>query len=107
MSACGLYIRDQYSAVSDNELDELVRNIHRQFPMCGNRQMQGHLLTHGVRVQQYRIRESQRRVDPEGTLLRRLGGIHRRQYSVPAPRSLYHIDGNHKLIRCVNIVIME
>ena len=40
-----------------------------------------------------------RQVDPEGTMARRLNVIHHRCYSVPAPRSLYHIDGNHKLIR--------
>ena len=31
--------------------------------------------------------------------MRRLSAIHYRPYSVPGPRSLYHIDGNHKLIR--------
>lgn len=61
--------------------------------------MQAHLLSRGFRLQQHRVRESQRRIDPEGSMLRRLNGIHRREYSVPAPRSLYHIDGNHKLIR--------
>lgn len=40
-----------------------------------------------------------RRVDPEGTIARRLSTINRRVYSVPAPLSLWHIDGNHKLIR--------
>ena len=45
------------------------------------------------------MRESQRRVDPEGSMLRRLCAIQRRVYKVAAPRSLYHMDGNHKLIR--------
>ncbi len=67
--------------------------------MCGNRQMQGHLLSRGYRVQQVRIRESQRRIDPEGCMIRRLHVLNRRRYSVPAPLSLYHIDGNHKLMR--------
>ena len=75
--------------------------LEYHFPMCGNQQMQAHLLSRGFRVQQHRVRETQRRVDPEGTLLRRLNGIFRREYSVPAPQSLYHIDGNHKLIRYV------
>ena len=61
--------------------------------------MQGHLLSRGYRVQQNRIRESQRRVDPEGAIIRRLHVLNRREYSVPSPRSLYHIDGHHKLIR--------
>ena len=44
--------------VSVNELDRLVREIQYLFPMCGNRQMQGQLLAHGVRIQQYHIRET-------------------------------------------------
>ncbi len=31
----------------------------------------------------------------------RLRVLSRRQYSVPGPNSLWHIDGNHKLIRSV------
>lgn len=99
MAQYGLSITLQYADLADNDLDHLVHNIQEQSPMCGNRQMQGHLLSRGFRVQQLRIRESQRRVCPEGTLMRRLGCLRRRKYRVAAPRSLYHIDGNHKLIR--------
>ena len=62
--------------------------------MCGNVQMPGHLLAHGHRVQQIG-----NHVDPEGCVMRRLHVINRGQYRVPAPRSIWHIDGNHKLIR--------
>lgn len=94
-----LSIRAQYCSLSDSELDDIVAEIQSQFPMCGNRQMVGHLLARGYRVQQIRVRETQRRVDPQGTIVRRLHALNRREYSVPAPRSLYHVDGNHKLIR--------
>ncbi|MEQ2242557.1 hypothetical protein ILYODFUR_036991 [Ilyodon furcidens] len=42
-----------------------------------------------------------RRVDPRGVLMRtlQLNPRRRRRYSVPEPNSLWHIDGNHKLIR--------
>ncbi|CAM4574571.1 unnamed protein product [Leuciscus chuanchicus] len=42
-----------------------------------------------------------RAIDPVGTMLRglELNIVPRRPYSVPAPLSLWHIDGNHKLIR--------
>ena len=33
--------------------------------------------------------------------MRRLRTINRRKYQVPAPLSLWHIDGNHKFIRYV------
>ena len=99
MSEFGLSIRAQYSNISDSDLDQIVREIQQQFPTCGNRQMQGHLLSRGYRIQQIRIRESQRRIDPDGAVIRRLHVLNRREYSVPAPLSLYHIDGHHKLIR--------
>ena len=99
MSAFGLSIRAQYSDISDSDLDQIVREVQQQFPTCGNRQMQGHLLARGYRIQQICIRESQRRIDPDGAIVRRLHVLNRREYSVPAPRSLYHVDGHHKLIR--------
>ena len=99
MSEYRISISAQYANLTDDELDEIVGGIQRDHPMCGNQQMQGHLFSMGLRVQQHRIRESQRRVDPSGTIIRRLHTINRRKYRVRAPRSLYHIDGNHKLIR--------
>jgi len=99
MSENGLSISSQYSELTDVELDAIVGRVQQEFPNCGNTQMSGHLLHRGIRVQQHRIRESQRRVDPSGVLLRQLHTVHRRKYKVPGPRCLYHIDGNHKLIR--------
>ena len=101
MTEYGLSVAATYSSLSDDDLDTLTKEIQQIFPMCGNRQMMGQLLARGVRVQQYRVRESQRRIDPEGLMLKRLNFIHRRVYKVHAPRALYHIDGNHKLIRLV------
>uniref|UniRef100_A0A1X7TV99 Integrase core domain-containing protein n=1 Tax=Amphimedon queenslandica TaxID=400682 RepID=A0A1X7TV99_AMPQE len=66
--------------------------------MCGNTQMKGYLISRGYRVQQFRIRDSVRRVDMIGTAMQRLTVLSRRNYSVPR-LSLYHIDSNHKLIR--------
>ena len=41
------------------------------------------------------------RTDPSGILLRvsQLIVVNRRHYNVPGPRSLWHLDGNHNLIR--------
>ncbi len=101
MSAYGLSIRGRYSDVTDAELEQVMSEIKSVHPQCGNIQMKGHLLSRGLRVQQRRIRETLRAVDPEGSIMRRLVTINRRKYSVPAPRWLWHIDGNHKLIRYV------
>jgi hypothetical protein len=106
MSELGLSVRAYYSDIPDSDLDEIVERLQQQYPLCGNRQMYGHLLSMGHRIQQARIRESQRRVDPCGTALRRLRVLNRRQYSVPGPLSLYHIDGHHKLIRFVALLVM-
>ena len=84
-----LSIRSTYSEMTNQELDSVIADIHVEFPLCGYKQMSGHLLSRGIRVQQHRIRESMRRVDPEGTLARRLHVTHRRCYSVPAPRPLW------------------
>ncbi|XP_073689319.1 uncharacterized protein [Garra rufa] len=48
-----------------------------------------------------RVRESVRRVDPHGTLMRAMSmpTIRQHQYIVPCPKAMRHIDGNHKLIR--------
>ena len=53
MTEFGLSIRSQYSTITNPELDVIVREIQVQFPMCGNRQMQGHLLSRGYRIQQH------------------------------------------------------
>ena len=97
LSTYGISIRETYANITDTELQSIVASIQTEHPMCGNRQMRGHLLARGFRVQQVRIWEAQRSVDPEGSLMRRLQTINRRHYSVPGLRSLYHIDGNHKL----------
>ena len=99
MSENDLSVHALYAQLSNQELDDIVRDIQTQFPTCGNRQMQGHLLSLGIRVQQYRVRESQRRIDPSGSILQGLRVICRCQYEVYCPSALWHIDRNHKLIR--------
>ena len=99
MRECGLYVSEMYSDIADDELDAQVLAVKESFPNAGSRMLQGHLLSTGLRVQQHRIRDSLRRVDPEGCALRWFEGIHRRKYSVPHSQALWHIDSNHKLIR--------
>lgn len=97
----GLSVSASYAAMADEDLDQVVSAIVNDFPNCGYKRMTGFLLARGLRVQQERIRESMRRVDPEGVLLRslQLNTVNRRQYSVYSPLALWHIDTNHKLIR--------
>ena len=92
MSEFNLSVRSLYTNLTDDQLDEIVRGIQHQFPTCGNRQMLGHLQSRGLRILQHRVRESQRRIDPEGSMMRRLRTICRRQYYVSGPGALWHID---------------
>lgn len=99
-----LSIRETYSNITDASLDAIVSDVHTQFPGWGNRLVYGWLVSHGIRVQFERVRESQRRIDPEGSMLRRLHRVCRRRYAVQGPRYLWHIDGNHKLIRYIGSI---
>ena len=97
----GIRLRSAYNQISNENLDGIIENILCDFPETGYKRMTGFLKTRGIIVQQNRIREAMRRVNPVGTMMRalRLHVTHRRSYEVPCPLALWHIDGNHKLIR--------
>ena len=59
----------------------------------------GFLLSNGMKIQRARVHGSMLRIDPYGMQRRLRRVLHRRKYSVPMPNSLWHLDGNHKLIR--------
>jgi hypothetical protein len=103
MKDCNLRISDTYSAITDDELQSLVKNIQQQYPHAGYQTTKAILASMGHKVQRQRLRDAVREVDPDGVIFRRLflsvHRIQRRTYNVRAPRSLWHIDGNHKLIR--------
>ncbi len=99
----GLSVRATYTEITDVQLDETVRGIMLIFPNTGYKRLSSYLRSRGIHIQQKRVRQAMRRVDPEGTILRALemNVIKRRVYSVPSPLALWHIDGNHKLIRYI------
>ena len=85
--------------LTDGALDELVREVQAEFPNAGYRRVYSQLKARSVNVTQSRVREAMHRTDPEGVGLRWLSITPRTVYSVRGPLSLWHIDGNHKLIR--------
>ena len=91
---------NRYTDITDDELDAIVQEITMNFPSSGIRTMKGYLSANGVRVTWERVRASLWRTDPEGILNRSIHRrlIRRRVYNVPGTLSLWHIDGNHKLI---------
>ncbi|XP_073237665.1 uncharacterized protein [Porites lutea] len=96
-----LNISTSYSNLSDQDLDTVIKSVLTDFPQTGYKRMTGFLRARGLIIQQSRIRAAMRRTNPEGTLLRALGihFIRRRSYQVAGPLALWHVDGNHKLIR--------
>ncbi|XP_041850896.1 uncharacterized protein LOC121646082 [Melanotaenia boesemani] len=99
-------VKDMYSSLTDDELDSLVASIKNDLPNAGYRMVRGRLESMGHRVQWRRVAASMHKVDSIGVMSRlsSLGCVVRREYSVPGPLSLVHVDTNHKLIR-YNIVI--
>ena len=92
---------ERHSNITDPELDIKVADVFKSFPNCGIRRMRGFLSSQGFRIQWDRIRNSMWRIDPAGLILRslQLNIVSRRKYSVAGPLALWHMDGNHKLIR--------
>ena len=85
--------------MTDEALDIEVQSIHIRHSKAGSRIVEGILRSQGFLIQRQRIRDSLRRVDPQGTQERLRRALHRREYKVPSPNALWHIDGNHKLVR--------
>ena len=57
------------------------------------------MLRLGIKVPRIRLRATIHNVDHENTVARRSTVVKRRVYSVSHPNAVWHIDGNHKLIR--------
>ena len=88
-----------FTDISQADLDEITSLFTRSHPGAGYKSFQAFLCSQGLKVRRQHVRESMQRVDPDGVSSRLRQCIRRRTYSVPGPNSLWHLDGNHKLIR--------
>ncbi|KAI7796991.1 hypothetical protein IRJ41_010933 [Triplophysa rosa] len=88
-----------YATISDDNLNRVVGEILQSTTNAGEQYVHGSLRSRQLRLQRWRVRQSLQEVDPIGRSFRRRHTIRRRIYSVPAPNQLWHIDGNHKLVR--------
>ena len=95
----GLEQMTEYTDLTDNELDEITAEFVHNSPNGGQKSYEGYLRGMGIHVRRSCIRSTLLRVDPAGVRRRFRQVLHRREYSVPMPNSLWHIDGHHKLIR--------
>ncbi|KAG9271631.1 hypothetical protein AMEX_G14577 [Astyanax mexicanus] len=95
-----LSFRGRYTTLSDEALDSSVLEIVSANDEIGPEAVRARLAGEGILVQRLRVRQSVIRTNPEGAALRTMSHrLHRRTYKVAGPNSLWHVDGNHKLIR--------
>ena len=64
-------ITDGRTAISDDDLDNIVRAIHRDFPNAGYRRVQSQLMLRNINVSQLRVRECMQRI---GSITSRCSG---------------------------------
>lgn len=88
-----------YTDISDRNLDRVLLEIKSNHPNDGERLIIGHLAQRSITVPRSRIRAAIHRVDPVNTALRRSITVRRRKYHSAGPNAVWHLDGNHKLIR--------
>ena len=88
-----------FTDVTDEELDGIIQSYKATHPNDGEQIITGYLRSVGMCIPRRRIRESIHRVDPAGVEERARTTIRRRRYHVDAPNEVWHMDGNHKLIR--------
>lgn len=89
----------QFSDVTNFELDTLMREFRRRHPKSGIRYAVGFFGRHHLRVAKKRIASSLRRINPIAQRIRAHANLERRGYKNARPNSVWHIDGHHKLIR--------
>ena len=90
---------EKFTAISEPDLDLTLKDIKSEHPACGEVMMQGHLLYNGIKVPKSKFCASIHRVDYTNTVNRRSSVIRHRIYSTPHPNAVWHLDGNHKMIR--------
>ena len=90
---------EPFSRVSDEELCEHIQLIKQDMPDIGYNMIRGVLRSRSIHVSIPRIQQALHDVDPINTALRWASPVSRRVYGVPHPNFIWHLDGNHKLVR--------
>ena len=96
----------KYTEITDEDLATVMSDIISMHEGIGEKMMDVFLRARNIRVKRQRVRDFMHHLDPAGVDERSRYGLHRRQYSVPHANALWHIDGNHKLIRLITFVIV-
>ena len=95
-----------YSNITEIELDAIVRAYIEMFPNCGICRIKGLLRSQNLILSLNSIRMSMWHVHPSGLLMRslQLKVMRRRKSTVAGPNAMWHINGNHKLIRWLLVI---
>lgn len=88
-----------YTDISDQHLDEVVIRYKQIHPFDGERMLIGYLRSQDIHLPRQRIQECIHRVDPGGVRSRSVRLIQRRTCYAEGANYVWHMDGNHKLIR--------
>ena len=88
-----------WSSISDDDLKQIMCEIQTLTQGIGQTRILGALRIRGLKIQRWRVRQCLWEIDPVGTVLRWRRVIQRRSYHVRSPNSLWHLDGNHKMVK--------
>lgn len=80
-----------YSAMSDENLTLIIRQILENTPNAGETYVRGSLRSRALHIQQWRVRQILQEIDPVGRCFRRRQAIRRRIYSVGGPNELWYV----------------
>lgn len=90
---------NSFTDISQPDLVKIVKDIKSEQPNTGEVMIQGQLLQRGIKIQRSKLRSVIHFTDHANTVERRSAVIRRRVYSNPHPNAVWHVDGNHKMIR--------
>lgn len=93
-----LGIRKEYSSISDDQLQDIIRSYRTENPDTGQSYVMSHIRSQHLRVQRSRVRKAIEAVDGVGVRLRERAPIVRRKYENPGPMAVWHMDGHLKAI---------
>ena len=96
-------VSHSFSNIDNNQLDNIILDIKQQHPNSGYRMVLCHLRSRGSFIQHTRVRESMRRVDPKGTVMRWLHVTERREYSVISPNELWSACQTHNPVVLIRV----
>ena len=80
---------ESFSQITNDELDNLIRDILTVTPQSGLGLIRGALRSRGLLVKRHRVISAMQRLDPVTSALRMSRMIIRRKYNVPCPNALW------------------